>query len=65
MLLWQDTFYQVLHERASPIFTGEHSVIFLPVSSQIGRLRIGFGLGLHPYPRLANKNPFSGVYGKG
>jgi len=42
MLLWQDTLCQVLHEWASLVFTGEHSVTFFPIYSQMA----GFTLGL-------------------
>ena len=37
----------------------------LPCLLQYGRPHIRFGLGLHPYPCLTNKNPPSGVCGKG
>lgn len=41
MLLWEDTFYQVLYERASPILSGKHSIALFPVYSQMASFTLG------------------------
>ena len=41
ILLWQDTFCQVLHKRTSPIFIGENSVTLFPVCNQMAGLTLG------------------------
>ena len=40
VLLWQDTFYQVLREQASPVFVGEHSVTFFFVCCKLAGLAL-------------------------
>ena len=39
--LWQDAFYQVLHEWASPVFADEHSVTFFSIRCKLAGPTLG------------------------
>nr|POF21551.1 hypothetical protein CFP56_10764 [Quercus suber] len=44
MLLWQDTFCQVLYEWASPVLTDEHNITFLFVCGELSGPALGLDL---------------------